>query len=66
METATVYIFPMRKKEREWEVIWLRAKGEYLGRVSGPTEEAALKAAIKAFAITNPEQQKRLLVRQYA
>lgn len=56
----------MRKKEYEWEVVRLRAKGEYLGKVSAPSEEAALKAAIKAFAITNPEHQKRLLVRRYA
>lgn len=64
METATVYMFPMRKREREWEIIRLRAKGEYLGKVSAPDEEAALKAAIKAFAITNPEHQKQLLVRR--
>ena len=55
----------MRKKECEWEVIRLRARGEYLGRVSAPDEEAAMKAAIKAFAITDPEHKKRLLVRRY-
>jgi hypothetical protein len=56
----------MRKKEYQWEVVRLRAKGEYLGKVSAPSEEAAIKAAIKAFAITDPEHQKRLLVRRYA
>ena len=56
----------MRKKDYEWEVIRLRARGEYLGRIRAADEEAALKAAIKAFAITDPEQQKRLLVRRYA
>lgn len=50
----------MRKKEYEWEVVRLRAKGEYLGKVKAPDEDAA------AFAITDPEQQKRLLVRRYA
>ena len=66
METAVVYIFSMRKREFQWEVIRLRARGEYLGKVCAPDEEAAIKAAIKAFEITNPEHQKRLLVRRYA
>jgi len=65
MESATVYMFPMRKKVSKWEVIRLRAKGEYLGVVSAADEEAALKVAIKAFAITDPERQKQLLVRRY-
>jgi hypothetical protein len=56
----------MRKKVSEWQVIRLRAKGEYLGKVSAPDEDAAIKAAIKAFAITDPEHKKRLLVRRYA
>ena len=56
----------MRKKEFEWEVVRLRAKGEYLGKVKAPDEEAAIKAAIKAFASTDPEHKKRLLVRRYA
>lgn len=56
----------MGKKEYQWEVVRLRARGEYLGKVKAPDEEAALKAAIKAFAITDPDQQKRLLVRRYA
>ena len=34
MESVTAYIFPMRKKEHEWEVIRLQSKGEYMGRVS--------------------------------
>lgn len=63
METATVYIFPMRKREREWEIIRLRARGEYLGTVSAPDEQAALNAAVKTFAL-NKVEAKRLLVRQ--
>jgi hypothetical protein len=55
----------MRKKEYKWQVVRLRAKGEYLGKVSAANEEAAIKAAIKAFAITDPQNQKRLLVRRY-
>lgn len=33
----------MRKKEYQWEVVRLRAKGEYLGKVSALDEEAAKK-----------------------
>lgn len=54
----------MRKKDCEWEVIRLHARGEYLGVVSAPDENAALKAAVKIFEIKDAEQQKRLLVRQ--
>jgi hypothetical protein len=61
METATVYIFPMRRRERQ--IIRLRARGEYLGTVSAPDEQAALNAAVKTFALDNVEA-KRLLVRQ--
>jgi hypothetical protein len=46
------------------EVIRLRAKGDCLGKVQAPDEAAALKAAINAFDITAPEQQKQLLVRR--
>ena len=53
----------MRKREREWEVIRLRARGEYLGTVSAPDEQAALKAALQTFALEKTEE-KRLLVRQ--
>lgn len=53
----------LRKKDNVWEVIRLRAKGEYLGKVEAPDETAALKAAVKAFAMTTIEQQKQLLIR---
>jgi hypothetical protein len=43
--------------------IRLRARGEYLGTVSAPDEQAALKAAVKTFAFDKVEV-KRLLVRQ--
>jgi hypothetical protein len=52
-----------RKRKIEWQVIRMRAKGEYLGVVSAPDEQAALKAALKAFALEKAEE-KRLLVRQ--
>jgi hypothetical protein len=63
METATVYILPMRKKECVWEVIRLRAKGEYLGRISAADEKMALKLALKQFAL-NASEEKRLLIRR--
>jgi hypothetical protein len=47
----------------EWRVIRLKAKGEYLGTVSAPDEDAALKAALKLFALDKVEE-KRLLVRR--
>jgi len=36
----------------------------FVGTVYAPVEAAALKTAIKQFKITNPEQQKRLLIRR--
>jgi hypothetical protein len=63
METATVYIFPMRSKEYEWEVIRLRYRGEYLGTVRAADEAAALKAPVKTYSLKAP-QQKQLLIRR--
>ena len=54
----------MRKRQFEWEVIRLRTRGEYLGVVKAPDDKAALKAAIKAFAIETVEVQSRLLIRR--
>ncbi len=53
-----------RKSDREWRVIRMRAKGEYIGVVSAPDEEAALKAALKAFAFDKSEAE-RLLISEY-
>jgi hypothetical protein len=63
MENATVYIFPMRKKEHEWEVISLRSKGEFVGRVNAPDEGTARKAIMKLLAL-KPWDEKRLIVRR--
>ena len=52
----------MRKKERLWEVIRIRAKGEYLGRVEAKDEEAARKAAVKEFRLAAIDE-RRLVVR---
>jgi hypothetical protein len=52
----------MRKKVRVWEVIRLRAKGEYVGRVRASDEKAAKKAALKELPLS-AEDERRLLVR---
>ena len=63
MKSATVYVFPMRKKECEWEVIRMRAGGELLCTVTAADETAALKLAVKQFALDAKEAD-RLLVRR--
>jgi hypothetical protein len=65
MASAAVYIFPVRKREREseWRVIRMRARGEYIGTVTAPDEEAAVRAALKAFGLDKKEAD-RLLVWQ--
>jgi hypothetical protein len=55
----------MPKKVSEWQVIRLRAKGEYLGKVQAPDERAAMKVAIRAFGL-RPADEHRLLVRPCA
>jgi hypothetical protein len=45
-------------------VIRLRARGKYLGIVLAPDEKGTLKAAVKAFEITEVEQQKQLVIRR--
>jgi hypothetical protein len=52
-----------KRKVTEWVVIRLRARGEYLGRVSAPDEAAAMKGAIKMLRLDQAEA-KRLLLRQ--
>lgn len=52
----------MRKREREWQVIRLRSRGEYLGVVVAKDDEAAIKAAVKAFNLPAQEAS-RLIVR---
>jgi hypothetical protein len=39
----------MGKGEREWQVIRLRSRGEYLGVVVAKDDKTAVKAAVKAF-----------------
>jgi hypothetical protein len=63
MASAAIYIFPMPKRECEWEVIRMRARGEHLCTVAAVDEEAALKIAMKRFELDAAEA-KRLLVRR--
>ena len=63
MATATIYTFPVRKTEYEWEVIRLRCRGELLGIVRAADEEGALQAAVKTFALKARED-KQLLIRR--
>ena len=63
METATVYVFPMRKRECEWQVIRMRARGELLCTVTAADEAAALKLVVKQLALDAREAD-RLLVRR--
>jgi hypothetical protein len=42
---------PMGKKVSEWQVIPMRAKGEYLGKVKATDEDADLKAAVETFGL---------------
>ena len=48
----------------QWQVIRLRAKGEYLGTVKTSDETSAVKAALRAFALDDKEAD-RLLIRQF-
>jgi hypothetical protein len=47
----------VRKKKVEWwQVIRIRAKGQYLGRVKAKDKETARKAAAKEFALRDGEE----------
>jgi hypothetical protein len=52
------------KKQYTWQITLIRERGKLLGHVEAPDEKSAIEEAIKAFQITNPEQQKRLIARR--
>ncbi len=55
---------PLQKKLLQWKVYRLTASpAAGIGIVHAPDEKAALKAAIKEFAIT-PQERDRLLIRR--
>jgi hypothetical protein len=51
------------KKVEWWEVIRIRAKGQYLGRVRAKDKETARKAAAKEFQLREGEE-RWLIIRQ--
>jgi hypothetical protein len=54
----------IQKKPMQWDVYRLKGSpAAFIGIVYAADEKAALKAAIKEFAIT-PDQQDRLLIRR--
>ena len=48
------------KKLPRWEIAIIRKRGGVIGTVEAPDAEAAVKAAIEKWGITEPERQKRL------
>jgi hypothetical protein len=51
-------------RTKEWIVSMLRGKrAERLGTVAAPDREAAIAKAIEFFGITDPERQRRVIVR---
>jgi hypothetical protein len=48
----------------DWAIYRLSAKAIYLGQVSAPDEEKAIKVAIEDFEIANPHHQQRLVARR--
>jgi len=52
----------VRKKIVRWEVIRLRAKGQFIGTVQAKDKEAARKVAVKEFSLRAGEE-RRLIIR---
>jgi hypothetical protein len=48
---------------RQWRVVLIRSRGEFLGYVEAADVQAAEAAAIRAFQL-NEHQRKRLIVRE--
>jgi hypothetical protein len=51
-------------RKNRW-LIYLIGRRGMLGSVEAPDEKAAIQAAIKKFAIANPERKKRLIARRW-
>jgi hypothetical protein len=55
----------MAKKEYSWNIYRLRGTpAAFIGTVDAPDETTAVKKAIEEFAITDAEQQKRLIAQR--
>jgi hypothetical protein len=46
---------------RSWRIIEIRKKGHHIATVAAPDADAAIKAAIRDYAITDPHRQRRLV-----
>jgi hypothetical protein len=51
---------------RRWRASLIRKRTEFLGRVEAPDRDAAIAKAIDFFGITDPERQRRVIVRPIA
>jgi len=49
------------KPMRSWRIIEIRKKGHHIATVAAPDADAAIKAAIRDYAITDPHRQRRLV-----
>ena len=47
--------------ERDWRISKIGQRGRFIGHVRASDSDAAIKAAIKSFKITDREQQRRLV-----
>ena len=54
-----------KPQDREWRITEVRAKGHYLGTVSAPTLEEALKVAAKEVGLSD-QRAKRLVAQPKA
>jgi predicted chitinase len=53
-----------KKTEYSWRIVRIRAKGAYVGTVVAATADEAIKKAIEEYAITDPQQQARLMAQR--
>ena len=55
-----------KRSEQAWAIYRLSVRAIYLGQVTAPDEDKAIRVAIKELPVTNPEHQKRLVARKAA
>jgi hypothetical protein len=51
-------------REYTWTICIICANAKYIGRIQAPNQKIAIERAIKAFEITDVEQQKKRLMAQ--
>jgi len=55
---------PPKKREQQWAITLIRQRRKFLGYVKAPDQQTAIKEAMKHFAITDREQQRRLITQR--